>query len=180
MVNGSSPGPAPAAQARASTSRLTRSNWRAWPHRKLRRNVPSVDGALTTQPSTRSVSPARSASASSMQSPPASADAHQGQQLVSRIGPTRCISQIDMAVHQFTQSQMMGQRDRQDQPSIGHQAVIIEDSVDAVGGSQVVASDGCSSFQGGFRSQKPLSPKPGALSHPITTPPHSSFRWIGV
>ena len=72
---GSSPGPAPAAQARASTSRLTRSNCRTWPHRKLLRNVPSVDGALTTQPSTLSVLPARSASASSMQSPPANADA---------------------------------------------------------------------------------------------------------
>ena len=28
--------------------------------------------------------------------------------------------------------------------------------------------------------QKPLSPKPGALSYPFTTPPHLSFRWIGV
>ena len=75
MVNGSLPGPAPAAQARASSSRLTRSNWQTWPHRKLLRKVPSVDGALTAQPSTCSVPPARSASASSMQSPPASADA---------------------------------------------------------------------------------------------------------
>ena len=48
MVNGASPGPAPAAQARASSSRLTRSSWRTWPHRKLRRKVPRVDGALTT------------------------------------------------------------------------------------------------------------------------------------
>ena len=75
MVNGPSPGPAPAAQARASSSRLTRSSWRTWPHRKLRRNVPRVDGALTTQPSTRAVPPARNASASSIQSPPASAEA---------------------------------------------------------------------------------------------------------
>ena len=29
-----------AGQARASSSRLTRSSWRTWPHRKLRRNVP--------------------------------------------------------------------------------------------------------------------------------------------
>ena len=40
----------PAAQARDSNSRLTRSNWRTWPHRKLRWKVPRVDGALTTQP----------------------------------------------------------------------------------------------------------------------------------
>ena len=75
MVNGPSPGPAPAAQARASSSRLTRSSWRTWPHRKLRRKVPKVDGALTMHPSTEEVRPARSASASSMQSPPASAEA---------------------------------------------------------------------------------------------------------
>ena len=31
MVNGPSPGPAPADQARASSSRLTRSSWRTWP-----------------------------------------------------------------------------------------------------------------------------------------------------
>ena len=75
MVNGASPGPAPTDQARASRSRLTRSNWRTWPHRKLRRNVPKVDGALTTQPSAPAVPPVRNTSASSMQSPPASAEA---------------------------------------------------------------------------------------------------------
>ena len=75
MVNGASPGPAPAAQARASNSRLTRSSWRTWPQRKLRRKVPSVDGAFTVQSRTPAVPPARNASASSMQSPPASAEA---------------------------------------------------------------------------------------------------------
>ena len=74
MVNGASPGPAPAAQARASSSRLTRSSWRTWPHRKLRRKVPRVDGALTVEPRVQAVPPVRNASASSMQSPPASAD----------------------------------------------------------------------------------------------------------
>ena len=39
---------------------------RQCPHRKLRRKVPRVDGALTTQPRTPTVPPARSASASSM------------------------------------------------------------------------------------------------------------------
>ena len=75
MVSGTSPGPAPAAQARASNSRLTRSSWRTCPHRKLRRNVPRVDGALTVPPRVRAVPPVRNTSASSMQSPPASADA---------------------------------------------------------------------------------------------------------
>ena len=75
MVRGASTGPAPAAQARASNSRPTRSNWRTWPHRKLRRKVPRVDGALTTQPRAPAVPPVRNTSASSMQSPPASAEA---------------------------------------------------------------------------------------------------------
>ena len=75
MVRGPSPGSAPAAQARASSSRLTRSSWRTWPHRKLRRKIPRVDGAFTTQPMTPAVPPVRNTSASSMQSPPASADA---------------------------------------------------------------------------------------------------------
>ena len=58
-------------------SRLTRSNWRRemWPHRKLRRKVPRVDGALTTQPMAPPVPPVRNTSASSMKSPPASAEA---------------------------------------------------------------------------------------------------------
>ena len=75
MVNGPSPGPARAWSAGASSSRLTRSSWRTWPHRKLRRKAPRVDGALTTQPRVWAVPPVRNTSASSMQSPPASADA---------------------------------------------------------------------------------------------------------
>ena len=69
MVNGPGPGPAPAGQARDSNSRLTRSNWRTWPHRKLRRKVPRVDGALTTQPMAPAVPPVRKTSASSMPPP---------------------------------------------------------------------------------------------------------------
>ena len=38
-----------------------------------------------------------------------------------------------MVVHHVAQSQMLGQSDRQDQSSIGHQAVIVEGDVDAVG-----------------------------------------------
>lgn len=47
-------------------------------------------------------------------------------------------------------------------------------------GARVVAFDGCSSFRVGFVIQKPLFPKPGALSHPIATTPHSSFQWVGA
>ncbi len=47
-------------------------------------------------------------------------------------------------------------------------------------GRCVVASVGCSPFRVGFLFQKPLSPKPGALSYPFSTPTHSSLRWIGA
>ena len=75
MVNGPSLSPAPAAQARASNSRPTRSSGGTWSHRKLRRKVPSVDGALTTQLMAPAVPPVRNMPASSMQSPPASTHA---------------------------------------------------------------------------------------------------------
>ena len=88
---------------------------------------------MITHPSTCSVPPARSASASSMQSPPANAEATRGQELVSRIRPTWRISQVNIVVHQLAQSQMMGQGHRQEQPSIGHQAMIVEGHVDAIG-----------------------------------------------
>ena len=131
MVNGPSPGPAPAAKARASSSRLTRSSWRTWPHRKLRRNVPSVDGALITHPSTYSVPPARSASASSMQSPPANAEATK----VRNLSPAfaRPGASPRSTLLSTSSPKMMGQSDRKDQPSIGHQAMIVEGNVDAVG-----------------------------------------------
>ena len=35
-------------------------------------------------------------------------------------------------------------------------------------------------FRVDFLSRKLLSPKPGALSHPFSTPTHSSLRWIGA
>ena len=38
-----------------------------------------------------------------------------------------------MAVHQLAQSQVVAQGDRQDQSGIGHQAVIVEGDVAAVG-----------------------------------------------
>ncbi len=57
---------------------------------------------------------------------------HQGQQLIPWVCPTRCISQVNAAVHQLAQSQTMGQSDRQDQPSIGHQTVVIKGDLDAV------------------------------------------------
>ena len=38
-----------------------------------------------------------------------------------------------MVVDEFTQTQVMGQRDRKQQPGIGHRAVVVEGDLDAVG-----------------------------------------------
>ena len=132
MVNGASPGPAPAAQARASNSRLTRSNWRTWPHRKLRRKVPSVDGAFTVQSRTPAVPPARNASASSMQSPPASAEAIRVIILSPAFARPRRIPQVEVMVNQLTQAEIQGQGGRKEQPGIVDQAVVVEGNLDAV------------------------------------------------
>ena len=131
MVKGASPGPDPASQARASSSRLTRSSCRTWPQRKLRRNVPRVEEALTVQPSTRPVLPERRAS-SSMQSPPAKAEATRGHYLVAGVGPAWRIVQVQMLLYQLGKTEVPGQGGGQQQPSIVHQAVIVEGDLDAV------------------------------------------------
>ena len=133
MVNGASPGPAPADQARASSSQLTRSNWRTWPHRKLRRNVPRVDGALTTQPRVLGGSPGAQHVGVVNAVAARQRRRHQGQHLVARVRPPRRIAQVQVMVNQFTQTQVLGQRDRKEQPSIGHQAAVVEGDLDAVG-----------------------------------------------
>ena len=84
---------------------------------------------------------------------------HQGQHLVARVRPPRRIAQVQVMVNQFTQTQVLGQRDRKEQPSIGHQAAVVEGDLDAVGMVKWVASVGCSLFRVGFVIPKPLSPK---------------------
>ena len=61
-VNNPSPGPIPASHARPSAMVNTLSNWRTWPQVNERRNVPTVDGAITRNPNTRWVEPDRSRS----------------------------------------------------------------------------------------------------------------------
>ena len=90
-----------------------------------------------------------------------------------------------MTVDEFMQTQVLGEGGRKEQPSIGHQAVVVERDLDAVGVTPVVASIECSLFLVGLLSRKPLS-----LMHRSTFLPlqpavdpadkHSSFRWIGA
>ena len=94
---------------------------------KLRRNVPSVDGANTAWPSTAAVAPARRASASSIESPPASAEWIRVIALCPDIGPARRIPEVHVLVEQLQQTQVLGQRGRQHEPGVGHEMVVVED-----------------------------------------------------
>ena len=58
---------------------------------------------------------------------------HQGQHLVARVRPPRRISEVNVTVDEFTQTQVLGEGDRKEQPSIGHQAVVVEGDLDPVG-----------------------------------------------
>ena len=58
---------------------------------------------------------------------------HQGQHLVARVRPPRRISEVNVVVDEFTQTQVLGQGDRKDQPCIGHQTVVVKGDLDPVG-----------------------------------------------
>ena len=58
---------------------------------------------------------------------------HQRHHLVAGVGSAWGATQVQVPVNQFGQSQMLAQRGWQDQPSIGHQAVVVEGDLDAVG-----------------------------------------------
>ena len=81
----------------------------------------------------QAVLPVRNASASSMQSPPASAEVYQSRNLIARIGSARRIAQVQVPVNQLGQTQVQGQGGRKDQPGIGHQAAVVEGDLDPVG-----------------------------------------------
>ena len=58
---------------------------------------------------------------------------HQRHHLVAGVGSAWGATQVQVPVNQFGQAQMPAQRGWQDQPSIGHQAVVIKGDLDAVG-----------------------------------------------
>ena len=92
---------------------------------------------------------------------------HQGQRLVSRVRMTRRISQINVAVHQFTQTQALGQGDRKEQPGIGHQTVVVEGDADAVGVLKWWHLLGAPRSWLVSCVKKPLSPKRGSTFLPL-------------
>ena len=58
---------------------------------------------------------------------------NQGQHLVARVRPPRRSSQVNVVVDEFTQTQVLGEGGGKEQPRIGHQAVVVEGDLNAVG-----------------------------------------------
>ncbi len=128
MVNGASPGPAPAAQARASSSQLVdvappeaaqegaQGGWRL--HR-------AAQGA-GRPPGAQHIGVVNAVA-------PSQRRRHQRHHLVSGVGPPRRAAQVKVMVNEFPQAQMPRQGGRQEQTGIGHQAVIVKDDTDTVG-----------------------------------------------
>ena len=168
MVNGPSPGPPPAAQARDSSSRLTRSSWRTWPHRKLRRNVPRVEGALTMHPSTEEVRPARSASASSMQSPPASAEATSVSILSPAFARPGASPRSTWLPTSSRRPRRWARVTGRSSPALFDQAVVVEGDLDAVGVLLV---------SGRFPLSKTIIPD--AKEHSLTPSPRRDAHLFG-
>ena len=57
-----------------------------------------------------------------------------GHHLVAGVGRAGGTAQVKAAGHQFTQTQAQAQGNRQDQPGVGHQSVVVEGNANAVGG----------------------------------------------
>ena len=184
MVRGVSPGPAPAAQARASNSRLTRSSWRTCPHRKLRRKVPRVDGALTVPPRkcgrSRRCATRRRRQCSHRQP----AQTQPAVMILAGVRPARGIAQVQARPVPVGASPGAGPRwwegsARHWLPDGGRPKVIWMRSGWSSGSMLLSAP----SFRVGFVIPKPLSPKAQellvgtVLQHAADS---SSFRWIGV
>jgi hypothetical protein len=120
MVIGPPSGPAPSAQARVNATSATRSSWRTCPKVNARRNVPSVEGAITRWPSTAVVAPELSRSTSSMQSAPA------------RVGAPGSSTKVDQLIGQRLKPEPLGQDGWQQQAGIGDRMRVVEGDLKSI------------------------------------------------
>ena len=58
---------------------------------------------------------------------------NQSHHLVAGVGPPRRAAEIEVIVYESPQAQVLGEGGRQDQPGIGHQAVVVKDDANTVG-----------------------------------------------
>ena len=90
-------------------------------------------------------------------------------------GPARGIAQVKALLDEFTQTQVLGEGHRKDQPSISHQAVVVEGDLDSVGMVKWQHLLGAPCFGSVLCFQNHYPRTTGALSYPFSTPQHSSF-----
>ncbi len=93
-----------------------------------------VDGAGIHCPMATSERPERKASASSMLSPPARAEAITPIALEPHAGVPGRVAQVDTGVNQLAQAELLGEGHGQQQPPAGDGLVIVEDDCHAVQG----------------------------------------------
>ena len=108
MVNGPSPGPAPACQARASNSRLTRSSWRTWPPTEAAQEGSQGGWRLdrATQGAGRPSGAQRIGVVNAVAASQRGSD--QGHHLVAGVGPARGVTQIQALLHQLGKAEVVG------------------------------------------------------------------------
>src|SRR5262245_51005949 len=131
MVTGFASAPAPRRQARWIASATTASSWRTCPNVKARRNVPSVDGAITPERQ-HPLSGAGPESVGVVDV--TAADQHrrdQRQHLAARMGTADSVAETDRAVDQLLEAEPNHERRRQQQPGIRDQRVVVEGRLDA-------------------------------------------------
>ena len=57
----------------------------------------------------------------------------QGQQLVAGVRPPRCVTEVEAAVGELLQTEMLGERGREQQARVVHEAVVVEGDLYPVG-----------------------------------------------
>ena len=92
-----------------------------------------MDGALTVQPSTLAVPPARRASASVDAVAARERRGDQGQQLVAGVRPPRRVTEVEVGVRQCAEAEPAGERGGEQQARVVHEAVVVEGDVYPVG-----------------------------------------------
>ena len=88
---------------------------------------------MTVEPRVQAVPPVRNASALSMQSPPASADATRVIILSPVLARPGALPRSRPLPDEFGQAEMPGQGGWKEQPGVGHQAAVVEGDLDPVG-----------------------------------------------
>jgi len=48
------------------------------------------------------------------------------------VRPTGSVAEVEMLVDELTEAEPLGQSDRQDEPRIGHEAVVVEGDIEPV------------------------------------------------